>query len=132
MTEGIFVNFLSNEGMLEHDSLSENLDEVDLLNDNLTLPSEYWVTFCNSVFGSSCFGIAGGAIPSRIHSSGRLTSFHWIGFGMTVFALDKSVCKRRVSSIFYWNLCCVLNAEIIALYEILKIKATGTDPSIIL
>ena len=41
MTEGIFVNFLSNEGMLEHDSLSENLDDVDLLNDNLTLPSEY-------------------------------------------------------------------------------------------
>ena len=39
--EGIFVNFLSNEGILEHDSLSENLDEVDLLKDNLTLPSEY-------------------------------------------------------------------------------------------
>ncbi|KAH9698350.1 hypothetical protein KPL71_023981 [Citrus sinensis] len=41
--------------------------------------------------GSSCFGITGGAAPSRIHSSGRLTSFHWIGFGMTVLALDRSV-----------------------------------------
>ena len=114
MTEGTFVNFLSNEGMLELDSLSENLDETVLLKDNLTLPSEYWVMFCNSVLGSSCFGIAGGAAPSRIHSSGRLTSFHWIGFGMTVLVLDKLVCKRRVSSLFDWNLCCVLNAEIIA------------------
>ncbi|KAH9697135.1 hypothetical protein KPL71_023486 [Citrus sinensis] len=86
--------------MLELDSLSENLCEVDLLNDSLTLPSEYWVTFGNSVFGSSCFGIAGGAAPSRIHSSGRWISFHWIDFGMTMLALDKSVCRRRVSSLF--------------------------------
>ena len=39
--EEIFENFLSNEGILEHDYLSENLDDVDLLKDNLTLPSEY-------------------------------------------------------------------------------------------
>ena len=115
ITDGIFVNFLSNEGMLEQESLSENLVEVDLLKDSFTLPYEYWVTFCNSVFGSSCFGITRAVAPSRIHSSGRLTSFHWIGFGMTVLALDKSVCKRRVSSLFYWNLCCVLNAEIMVL-----------------
>ena len=41
MTEGIFENVLSNEGILEHESLSENLDDVDLLKDSLTLPSEY-------------------------------------------------------------------------------------------
>ena len=40
ITEGIFENFLSNEGILETESLSKNLIEVDLLKDNLTLPSE--------------------------------------------------------------------------------------------
>ena len=82
-----YIYFLSNEGMLEHESLSESLDDVDLRKDNLTLPSEYWVIFCNSVFGSSCFGITGAVAPSRIHLSGRLTSFYWIGFGITVWIL---------------------------------------------
>ena len=41
ITEGIFENFFSNEGMLEVESLPENLDDVDLRKDNLTLPSEY-------------------------------------------------------------------------------------------
>ena len=83
--------------MLLEELASENLEDVDLLKDNVTLPSEYWVTFCNSVLGSSCFGMTGAVAPSRIHSSGRLISFHWIGFAITVLALDKSVCKRRVS-----------------------------------
>ena len=39
--EGIFENFLSNEEILEHESLSENLDNVDLLKDSLTFSSEY-------------------------------------------------------------------------------------------
>ncbi|KAH9658408.1 hypothetical protein KPL70_023487 [Citrus sinensis] len=86
-------------------------------------------SFSSSSFGktsSSCFGIAGGAAPSRIYSSGRFTSFHWIGLGMTVFALDKSVCKRRVSSLFDWYLCCVPNAEIIALVTTVVVRAPVT------
>jgi len=46
-------------------------------------------------------GISGGAAPSRIQSSGRDMSFHWIAFGTTVFERDKYVCSKSVSP--FWH-----------------------------
>jgi hypothetical protein len=47
--------------------------------------------------GCGGWGNSGGAAPSRIQSSGRDISFHWIAFGTIVFERDKSVCRRSVS-----------------------------------
>ncbi|PKH98164.1 hypothetical protein CRG98_049727 [Punica granatum] len=52
---------------------------------------------------------------SKTHSSGRVTSFHLIGLGTTVFDLSMSVWKRRVSPLGLWLKALVANAETIVL-----------------
>ena len=102
--------------VLEEEESSENLELVECRwKDNLTLPSVYWVMFFIWTLGCGSWGNSGWAAPSRIQSSGRDISFHWIAFGTTVFEPDKSVCKRSVSSFWDWNLCLLAKAENMAL-----------------
>jgi len=77
--------------------------------DNLTFPSVYWVISLIWTFGfGSCYG-SGYVAPLRIKSFERVTSFHWITLGTTVFDLEMSVWSSKVSPLCDWNLCvCVL------------------------
>ncbi|PKI42411.1 hypothetical protein CRG98_037203 [Punica granatum] len=52
---------------------------------------------------------------SKTHSSGRVTSFHLIGLGTTVFDLAISVWKRSVSPLGLWLKALVANVETIIL-----------------
>jgi hypothetical protein len=59
--------------------------------DNLTFPSVYWVISLIWTFGfGSCCG-SGYVALSRIQSFERVTSFHWMALGTTVFDLERSV-----------------------------------------
>jgi hypothetical protein len=97
ITEGI-LEILPKSIALEVEESFENLELVECRwKDNLTLPSVYWVMFLIWTLGCGGWGNSGGAAPSRIQSSGRDISFHWIAFGTIVFERDKSVCRRSVS-----------------------------------
>ena len=114
MTEGI-LDILPRSMVLEEEDPSENLELVECLwKESLTFPSVNWVMSLIWTFGwGSCMG-CGGVAPSRIHSSGRVMSFHWMAFGTTVFALDRSVC-RSVAPLLEWCRCLDAKAENIAL-----------------
>ena len=115
MTKGI-LKILPRSIMLEEEDSSENLELVELRwKDNLTLPSVYWVISLIWTFGYGGCGISGGVAPSRIQSSGRVISFHWIAFRTTVFDRDRSVWRRSVSPFWDWYLCLVAKAENMAL-----------------
>ena len=115
MTEGI-LDILPRSMVLEEENSSEYLELVECLwKESLTFPSLYWVMSLIWIFGSgSCTGV-GGVAPSRIHSSGRDMSFHWMALGTTVFALDRSVCKRSVAPLLEWWRCLDAKAENMAL-----------------
>jgi len=115
ITEGI-LEILPKSIVLEEEEASENLELVECRwKDNLTFPSVYWVIFLIWTLGWGGGGSSGGAAPSRIQSSNRDMSFHWIVFGTTVFEQDESVCSRSVSPFWDWNLCLLAKAENMAL-----------------
>jgi len=81
----------------------------------LTLPSVYWVMSLIWTFNCGGCGIYSGVAPSRIQSSGRVISFHWIAFGTIVFDRDRFVWRRSVSPFWDWYLCLVAKAKNMAL-----------------
>jgi hypothetical protein len=66
-------------------------------------------------FGCGGCGILGWVAPSRIQSSRRVISFHWIALGTIVFDQDRSVWRSSVSPFRDWYLCLLAKAENIAL-----------------
>ena len=114
-TEGS-LETLSKSTTLDVEDFSELFELIENLSkDNLTLPSWNSIISLNWVLGFGGIIGSGFTAPSRIHSSGREISFHWIGLGITVFDFVRSVCKRRVSPFPLWNLCFVANADCMAL-----------------
>jgi len=73
--------------------------------DNLTFSSVYWVISLIWTFGFGSYCGSGYVTLSRIQSFERVTSFHWIALGTTVFDLEMSVWNSKVLPLCDWNVC---------------------------
>lgn len=69
--------------------------------------------FFNVGFSSCCD--SGCVSSSSIQSSERVISLHWMALGTTVFDLESSIWRSRVSPFCDWNLCSLAKAVNIAL-----------------
>jgi hypothetical protein len=89
-------------GVGSNQDSSEILELVECLwKDNLTLPSLCWVICLSWIFGcGGCKG-SGWMTPSRIQSFGRVTYFHWMDLGTTIFDLKRSIWRSNVSPFWY-------------------------------
>lgn len=84
--------------VLDVEESFEYLELVDFLSKlSLTLLSVYCVICLILVFGFEDSGSSGFTAPSKIHSSGKVISFHKMDLGMTALDFVRSICKSKVS-----------------------------------